>query len=491
VTKLLAVCLAAIPLHAAYLQCFVVDWDTGRPLARTTITVEGVQGGQSLSRSSLRTDRAGSGMLGPLTDGAYIITISRQAFATQQYGQTGWNRPGVPLMVQGDSPVAIQIKLRRLPSVSGTVWDENQVGIPNAPVVVYSATRPVKLVSKAVTDDRGMYRIGELVPGTYVVRNAAKQFDDALSIVPTFYPDGNLLTQARIIDIDLDHSAQDINFSPAQGRLFHVTGRVMTSPQASGTVDLISDLGRTTSGYDESGNFSFEGVAPGTYELFAQTQRQAGWARILVDRDQEARLEMYPLQAARFSVSEKEGNKVDPKSVSLFARRKDLDADGPVIPLVNGRTLLAPGNWEIAVSAATNYYPTAVLPSANAAPVGRADGWNPLAVATYPTIRVVVSSHPASLHGHVVFSANNPAPEVPVFLETLDLDPNEPPQVRTTRTDQNGNYRFAGLPPGRYRVVSSYDADPTSRASIEAAHPQLVSLRESSDESQDLEIVIR
>ena len=32
----------------------------------------------------------------------------------------------------------------------------------------------------------------------------------------------------------------------------------------------------------------------------------------------------------------------------------------------------------------------------------------------------------------------NPAPEVPVFLETVDLDPNEPPQVRQTRTDQNG-----------------------------------------------------
>jgi hypothetical protein len=91
----------------------------------------------------------------------------------------------------------------------------------------------------------------------------------------------------------------------------------------------------------------------------------------------------------------------------------------------------------------------------------------------------------------VVFSLNHAAPEVPVFLETADLDPNEPPQVRQTRTDQNGNYRFTGLPPGRYRVVSSYDADPTNRLSLEAAHPRNVSLREAADEAQDLEIVLR
>jgi Carboxypeptidase regulatory-like domain len=111
-------------------------------------------------------------------------------------------------------------------------------------------------------------------------------------------------------------------------------------------------------------------------------------------------------------------------------------------------------------------------------------------VDTNSVVSIILSAHPAALHGRVVFSANNPAPQVPVFLESLELDPNEAPQVRTTRTDQNGIYHFAGLPPGRYRVVSTYDADPTSRASIEAAGPQYVTLRESSDESQDLAILL-
>ena len=363
---LLLLLIAAIPLSAAYLQCVVVDWDTGRPLSRSTVTVEGIQGGQSLSRNSLRTDRAGSAMVGPLADGAYIITVSRPAFATQQYGQTGWNRPGLPLMVQGDRPIGIEVRLRHLPSISGTVWDENQVGIPGAPVVIYTATRPAKLVTKAVTDDRGIYRAGELLPGAYVVRNAAKQFDDSLSIVPTFYPDGNSLAQARAVEIDLDRSAQDINFSPAQGRLFPITGRVnASSSRASGTgvVELISDAGRTNTGVDQSGAFSFEGIAPGTYELFTQNQREAGWTRLLIDHDYlGVRLDAASLSAARIFVADQQSSRVDNTSASLFARRKDLDVDGPVIPVVDGRTALAPGNWELAVSAATTFYPLAVLP---------------------------------------------------------------------------------------------------------------------------------
>lgn len=494
--------LLATPLTAAYLQCVVIDWDSGRPLARSIVTVEGVQGGQSLSRSTLRTDRSGTSTIGPLADGAYVITVARPGFATQQYGQSGWNRPGLPLMVQGDRPVGIQIRLRRLPSITGTIWDENQIGIPNAPVVVYTGTRPAKIVAKVTADDRGVYRAGELVPGTYVVRNAAKQFDDGLSIVPTFYPDGNVLQQARTVEIDLDHSAQYIDFTPNQGRLFHVSGKVIAPPPGTPgsdgpvTVDLISDTGRVASSFDpHNGGFGFEGVAPGTYEMTAQLGSFSGFIHLLVDRDQEnVRIELLIPRPVRVNISEKEGNRADPSAANLFGRRKDLDADGPVIPVVPNRTILAPGNWEIAVSPAPSYYPVAILPlygPTNVSPASRADGWNPYVASVNSGIRVVLSSHPASVHGRVVFSANNPAPEVPVFLETMDLDPSEPPQVRQTRTDQNGNYRFSGLPPGRYRVVSSYDADPTNRASIEAANPKNVSLREAADEVQDLEIVLR
>jgi protocatechuate 3,4-dioxygenase beta subunit len=495
VTKL-AIFLVSVPLYGAHLQCVVSDWESGRPLARTAITVEGAQPGPNAVRVSLRTDRVGAAMIGPIPDGTYLVTVARPGFATQQYGQSGWNRPGVPLTIQGNQPVPIQVRLRRLPSITGAVWDENEVGIPNAPVVVYTATRPAKLVGRVETDDRGFYRFGNLLPGSYVVRNAGKSFDDALSIVPTFYPDGSQISRARVLDIDLEHSAQDVNFSPAQGRLYRVSGRVTTTAfSPAGPVELISDTGRRTAGADRNGNFSFDEVAPGTYELFSQGERSAAWTRVVVDREQDGiRLEMYSLSPARIFAADQDGKRVDIQNMSLFARRKDLDADGPVVPLLDGRTILAPGNWEIAVSTSYNYYPVAVASLQQAGvyvPQGRADGWNLFTSQGTPGIRVALSTHPATVHGRVSFSVNNPAPGVPVYLETLDGNPEEPPQVRTARTDAEGNYIFSGLPPGRYGLISSYDADPTSRRSLSEAHPRAISLRESANESQDLKIAIR
>jgi protocatechuate 3,4-dioxygenase beta subunit len=367
--------------------------------------------------------------------------------------------------------------------------------VPAVPIVVYTASHPVKIVARVVTDDRGIYRAGELPPGSYIVRNAAKLLDDGVSLVPTFYPEGFALNGARLIDIDLDHPAFDINFQPAQGRLFHVNGRVTgPGPLQSGNIDLISDTGRVTAAYDENGVFSFDAVAPGTYELFVQNaQHQAAWQPIRLDRDRDdVRLTLTAIRPSSFMV-EADGARADPRAASLYARRKDLDADGPVIPLTSNRTELAPGNWEIAVSTQPASYAKGLFPinqPINLSPNSRADGWNRAVVGTLPVVlRVILSSHPSSVRGRVVSSLSDAAGSAPVFLETLDLDPSEPPQIRHTRTNTMGEYRFDGLPPGRYRAFSSYDVDPSNRGSIEQARPKVISLRESENGAQDLELV--
>lgn len=493
---LLALYLCAPCALASTLQGVVLDWDTGRPLARSVLNLEAVQGGQTVSRNGLRADRSGSFAFVNLVPGTYVLTVSRAAYATQQYGQKGWNRPGTPIVIEGDRPIGVQIRLRRLSSISGTVWDENQIGVPGVPIVVYTASRPVKIAARVVTDDRGIFRAGELAPGSYLVRNAAKLLDDGVSLLPTFYPDGFALSGARLVEIDLDRPASDINFQPAQGRLFHVSGRVTgTTPATSGNIDLISDTGRVTAGYDENGVFSFDSIAPGVYELFVQTpQHQAAWQQLRLDRDREdLRLTPTKIGPSAFML-ELDGVRADPRAASLFARRKDLDADGPVIPVVSNRTELAPGNWEIAVSTQPGAYPKALFPISqpiNMTSASRADGWNRVVLGTQAVfLRVILSSHPASLSGRVVSSLSDAADTVPVFLETMDLDPVEPPQIRNTRTNAMGQYRFDGLPPGRYRAFSSYDVDPSNRGSIELARPKPVSLRESESGAQDLELVV-
>jgi hypothetical protein len=79
----------------------------------------------------------------------------------------------------------------------------------------------------------------------------------------------------------------------------------------------------------------------------------------------------------------------------------------------------------------------------------------------------------------------------PVFLEPMDL----PPERRMTDayatiTDVHGRYRFGGLAPGRYRVLSSFEYQmPDSRIMTEARARDL-QIDAHSELSQDLDLYV-
>ena len=61
-------------------------------------------------------------------------------------------------------------------AITGIVWDENQVGLAEQDVVVYEVSRPLRLVMRVTTDDRGSYRVGELPRGRYYVRARGEEY---------------------------------------------------------------------------------------------------------------------------------------------------------------------------------------------------------------------------------------------------------------------------------------------------------------------------
>ena len=68
----------------------------------------------------------------------------------------------------------------RFGGITGTVRDENEVGIADQDVAAYTNTEPPYVVSRATTDDRGVFRISGLYPGSYLVRTTGnRDFDIA------------------------------------------------------------------------------------------------------------------------------------------------------------------------------------------------------------------------------------------------------------------------------------------------------------------------
>jgi protocatechuate 3,4-dioxygenase beta subunit len=489
---LAAVCCCAA--YGAVIRGVVLDRATGRPLARSLVNLRPVDGVGGKPQS-MRADRVGQFAF-TVRGGLYLLRASRDGFAPFQYGQKEWKSAGKPMTVAPDGSLYLDIRLRRFAAISGTVLDENEIGILDQKVIAYSAILPLRIAASATTDDRGIYRIHGLEPGSYYVRTAAKQLEDGSGLLPTFHKETSVVDQAMTVDVDLDQQADDVDVRPFPGKLFRVKGRVFASPPAPVTVSLISDVGRVQT--KTAGAFDFEQVAPGNYQIIADADDPTGhgklgaYREITVDGDRDEQLPLNSWGGVEFRMHDEKGNRLEPDTAAITVRRKDLDGGGrvEVLKLVNANAPFGPGRWEISAVPPAGYYAVQIgsagMPDV---PSGRADGWNEVYLRGSGAITIGLSSRPASIHGVVSVPGHDPAPGAPVYLEAFDKDTGKRlGELRTTRTDVRGQYRFSGLAPGLYRILSTFEYDKPDSEAMGAAGAVAMTLAEATDTPQDLDL---
>lgn len=463
--------LAASTLHGAAIRGMVVENQSGYPVARATVTVQSSAAGSA--PKSLRSNLSGIFEFTALAAGTYRISAAKLAFAPVHYGQKRWFSPGMPIRLEEGDTADLTIRMPRYGAISGTVLDENDVGLPENEVAVYTNTRPPRLLARAPTDDRGVYRLFDLRPGSYLVRSLAKVYDDE-SYLPTFYRDSPEVGQARAIEVTLDQEVEHMDFHSASGRLYTVSGRVNTG-FGQAVVTLTSDIGTETAAIDGSGNFSFNPMAPGQYELLAVIPvdrargRSAAFQTLTVDRDlSNLQIVPVPLPSLQFSFVDGGGHPLDPPGGSVLLRRKDAASDGKVeaVPVSEKVTLL-PGRWEVALPYASTYCAVGFDPQSN----GRPDGWNEILLSPGThTVKFVLSLSPASIKGTVKNANGDPVAGVPVFVEPYDPDSRRGVgPMRSTTTDKNGRYEVSGLAEGAYRLLASFDYQMPEPEQMEAS----------------------
>src|SRR5262245_22631656 len=184
----------AAALKAAVIRGSVVEHATGKPLARAVVALQPIAGTPATA-ATVRTNSIGAFEFPSLPAGAYVVTASRPGFVTLQAGQKDWKSAGFPIMLEDAAVHIVEMRLRRFGAISGMVLDEEEIGLPDHDVVVYRNTRPPRLLTRTRSDERGAYRLGGLMPGSYLVRTAGKQYDDA-SYVPTFHRESQEVEQA-------------------------------------------------------------------------------------------------------------------------------------------------------------------------------------------------------------------------------------------------------------------------------------------------------
>jgi len=439
---------------------------------------------------AIRSNSNGNFEVSGLPAGAYLVSAARRGFPPVQYGQKNWRAAGVPVVLAEEQAAFLNIRMPRYGAITGLVVDENDVGLPDHEVVAYSYSKPPRLIGRAQADDRGIFRIPTLLPGRYLVRTVARMYEDG-GYLPTFYRATMRVDDAAFVEVDLDRDVGEAKVRPFPGRLFTISGDLVSS-SGPVTMTLVSDVGREM----VAGNaFHFENKPPGPYEIWAQTPRGEGTyvPFTLENRDVHlSRLPMYPLASVFFYFHGPQGQPLETTGLDVQVRRVDLA--GVAAPdrqhMTNSRATVLPGRWQFRLVPNASFAAVDFRGCRGEAPEGgRADGWNETTVDQRSCmVAYTLSSHPATIRG-AVMNAQQPVPGAPVFLEPWD--PKSQKRLgdpRTMRTDTHGNYELIGLAPGTYRLVSTFEYANPEAWDIDEMRAKTVTVEEGRDQQQDLDL---
>lgn len=480
---------AVAALHAGVIRGTVLENQTSKPLSRAQVVLEPVAGTAGGAHSA-RTDRSGNFAFSSLPAGAYVLKASRRGFMPMEYGQKQWNSAGVPVTLTEGAALFLTIRLPRYGGITGTIVDENYVGWLEGDVLAYRYSQPPVLVARGRSDERGVYRISGLDPGRYLVRSAPMQNEDA-SYLPTFSQEAVRAEESRPVEVYFEQDSTGVDVRPSEGRLFSLSGVVLTIPPGTpATVTLVSDMGRQTI---RGAAFQFAGLAPAVYEIYAEIQgnpSQAAYTSLGgLDHDSSVTLQLQPVRERQVEVSPAPPGGL--ASVQIMARRKDLAGVGApeTLRVANNRASMAPGRWELMLTPPPGYYVSGFSGSLpGRGDVSRPDGWNEAATNYYSSIRFTLSSSPGAVHG-VVKSSGETVAGAPVYLEAYDpVAWKRVTDLRTMRTDMRGMYRFEGLAPGVYRVLSTFEYRSPDSAQMEMAGAQTTSVAARDDLAVDLDL---
>lgn len=267
---------AQAPAGTGLISGFVVAADTGRPIKRARVLVNGAEateraGGargagqlgamvrdrvQQMAQSgiapeqllaglrlvqSAQTDDQGRYEIKGLPAGRYTVSASKTGFVTVNYGQRRPLRPGTPLdLKDGQQLQNVSLSLPRGSIVTGHVLDEDGEPLARAAVTVLryqyqGGERRLVPGGSDQTDDRGEFRVYGLPPGDYYVSGVsrllnrpverllqavgglasppvAQEEEVALGYAPTYYPGVVTAAEATRVSVGLAQELGGVDF---------------------------------------------------------------------------------------------------------------------------------------------------------------------------------------------------------------------------------------------------------------------------------------
>lgn len=237
------------PKGTAVIKGRVTAADTGRPLRRARVTVQG----ESLyTPRSTSTNVRGEYELKDLPAGRYQIRVQRSGYLTIQYGQRRGTEPAKPLEVaDGQVFDKVDFALLRTGVISGRVIDETGEAVAGVRVWAMrqeyfrGRRRLVPAGHDATTDDTGQYRVLNVPPGEYVLMAMLRETwkvgpeRQTFGYAPTFFPGTARATDAARVKVAIGQEVPGVEFALVAQRAGTISG-IATGPDGALTGASVS-----------------------------------------------------------------------------------------------------------------------------------------------------------------------------------------------------------------------------------------------------------
>ena len=282
------------PKGTAVIKGRVTAAETGRPLRRARVTI---QGDALITPRSTSTNVRGEYELRELPAGRYQIRVQRSGYLPIGYGQRRSTEPAKPFDVaDGQAFEKLDFALLRTAVISGRVVDETGEALSGVRVWTMrqeyyrGRRRLVPAGHHATTDDTGQYRVLGVPPGEYVLMGLLREIWKAgperhtFGYAQTYFPGTARAADAVRVKVAIGQEVPNTDFALVPERAGTISGTATGpdgAPLTGASVSLSFELtgpngggmfmGITGATVAADGSWRMPDVAPGEYRVSVST----------------------------------------------------------------------------------------------------------------------------------------------------------------------------------------------------------------------------
>lgn len=512
--------------------------DTAQPLKKAFLVLRQI-GERRPQTFGATTDENGNFRFKEVDPGRYNMTVTRNGYVRQIYGQKGPNTPGTVLEVAaGQELKDLNVRLIQGGVITGRILDEDgeplvRVGVNLLRYNYQDGEKRLVPAANAITDDRGDFRFYNLQPRSYYMSASLRAFGMGVNFelgggspmngpdspdegyATQYYPGVLDPSQGATIAVRAgEESRADMTLLPVH--TYRVRGKLVDSQTGAGAKQAMIYLypraqnvmrfGGGNNAFlrgEQDGEFELHGVVPGAYTLnafiFDEDNPRSATLDLEVGESNVDGIALVAVKGKDLTGTLRVEGASDPNytQFNVILQPKQVGRGG-----FGGGfgTVKADGTFTLKNLADEEYMlGVGGIPAGGYVKSARLGEENAIETALHPlrakggSLEIVISMNAGALEGVVHDKDSNPFAGARVVLIPEKAPALSGGRYYSASTDQNGKFSVKGIRPGSYKAYAWEDVgeeqflDPDFRADYE---DRAVSVRVNEGlQTQDLKLI--